>query len=145
MKTESAQRPYLVFSNPTPGRARARWPKQLSLLRMSMNALGVRMMRLEYDGSKGEGDFYPPRLMDNEFQEITAELREHFLEQVRAFFRALLESRFAEWAAGEGACGDFGVDCKLGTVVHVHRYRYCVVQYETTRCDGFSAGISDEL
>lgn len=144
MKTESANGPYLVYSSPTPGRVRNRWPKELSLLRLSMNALGVRMMRLEYDGCEGDGEFLAPRLMDNEFQEITATLKDHFIQQLETFFRGLLESRYGEWAAGHGACGDFGIDFKLGSVVHVHRYRYRVTEYETTRLDGFSADCSDE-
>src|SRR5687768_3168534 len=70
MRTENTSGPRLVYSSRTPGRVRERWPKELSLLRMSMNALGVRMMRLEYDGRDGEGDFLTPRLIDNEFREI---------------------------------------------------------------------------
>lgn len=144
MKTESTNAPHLVYSSRTPGRVRDRWPKQLSLLRMSMNALGVRMMRLEYDGREGEGDFLAPRLMDNEFQEVAATLKEQFVQQVETFFRSLLESRYGGWAAGQGACGDFGIDFKFGTVVHVHRYRYRVTEYDTTRLEGFSAACSDE-
>ncbi|GFE82486.1 hypothetical protein GCM10011487_44860 [Steroidobacter agaridevorans] len=139
MKTESTNGPHLVYSSRTPGRVRDRWPKELSLLRMSMNALGVRLMRLEYDGCEGEGEFLAPRLMDGEFKEITATLKDHFQQQVETFFHSLLESRYGEWAAGEGACGDFGIDFKFGTVVHVHRSRYRTTQYDTTRVDGFSA------
>src|SRR5688572_6185829 len=92
--------PRLVYSNRAPGRARERWPKELSLLRMSMNALGVRMMRLEYDGRDGEGEFLTPRLIDNEFHEITATLKEEFVSQLRQFFGALLEMRYGDWSAG---------------------------------------------
>lgn len=37
-----------------------------------------------------------------------------------------------------GACGDFGIDFKFGRVIHVHRYRCCVMEDETERHDGFS-------
>lgn len=60
MRSESTRGPHLVYCNPRPGRCRDRWPAELRLLRMSMNALGVRMMRLEYDGRDGAGEFLPP-------------------------------------------------------------------------------------
>lgn len=138
MRTENTIGPHLVYSNRKPGRARERWPKELSLLRMSMNALGVRMLRLEYDGSDGDGEFLPPRLMDNEFRELTASLKEQFVEELTTFFGSLLETRYGDWTVGLGACGDFGIDFKFGTVVHVHRYRYRVMEYDTTRHNGFS-------
>ena len=144
MKTEIITAPHLVYFSRTSGRARERWPKELSLLRMSMNALGVRMMRLEYDGRDGEGEFLTPRLIDNDFREITATLKEDFVVQLETFFGSLLERRYGDWSAGLGACGDFGIDFKFGRVVHVHRYRYCVMEYETERHDGFSDDRSDE-
>lgn len=137
MRTANINGPHLVYASRTTGRMRERWPKELSLLRMSMNALGVRMMRLEYDGCEREGEFLAPRLMDGEFQEITATLKEEFVLQLNAFFGSLLEVRYGDWAAGLGSCGDFGIDFKLGTVVHVHRQRYRVMEYEATRHDGF--------
>jgi len=111
---------------------------------MSMNALGVRMMRLEYDGCDGEGEFLAPRLMDGEFREITGTLKEEFVIQLKAFFGSLLEKRYGEWAAGSGSCGDFGIDFKFGTVVHVHRHRYRVMEYEATRHDGFNDDWPDD-
>lgn len=144
MRTENTTGPHLVYCNSRPGRSRERWPTQLSLLRMSMNALGVRMMRLEYDGRDGEGEFLTPRLMDNEFREITATLKEQFVAQLTAFFGELLKSRYGEWSTGLGACGDFGIDFKFGSVVHVHRYRYRVMEYDTTRHNGFSSDDSPD-
>jgi hypothetical protein len=111
---------------------------------MSMNAFGVRMMRLEYDGRDGEGEFLTPRLIDNEFHEITATLKEEFVLQLRTFFGPLLEMRYGDRSAGLGGCGDFGIDFKFGRVVHVHRYRYWVMEYETERHDGFSDDQADE-
>lgn len=113
----------------------ARWPKELSLLRMSMNALGVRMIRLEYDGRDGNGDFFAPRLLDDEFSEFKAVLKDEFIDQLNGFFARLLESRHGYWHEGLGACGDFAIDFKLGTVAHVHRQRY--IAYSGTRQDGF--------
>lgn len=115
------------------------------MLRMSMSALGVRMMRLEYDGRDGEGKFLAPRLMDNEFHEISASLKEQFVQQLKTFFGALLQARYGNWKADLGACGDFGVDFKLGTVIHVHRCRSRVMEYDTTRVDGFTENLPDEL
>jgi hypothetical protein len=102
---------------------------------MSMNALGVRMIRLEYDGRDGGGDFFAPRLVDDEFHEFEALLKQEFVDQLVGFFSQLLESRCADWKQGLGACGDFGIDFKLGTVAHVHRQRY--IAYSGTRQDGF--------
>ena len=140
MSTRHVAGPRLVYSS---GKSRkafaaggaARWPKELSLLRMSMNALGVRMIRLEYDGRDGSGEFLPPRLMDDEFCEFKAVLKEEFIDQLNAFFGRLLECRYGDWHQGLGACGDFGIDFKLGRVTHVHRLRY--IEYSTTRQDGF--------
>jgi hypothetical protein len=144
MRTENTNRPQLVYCSPTTGKPRERWPKELSLLRMSMSALGVRLMRLEYDGCDGEGEFLSPRLMDNDFREITATLKEPFVAQLTAFFGELLKARYGDWFTGLGACGDFGIDFKFGSVVHVHRYRYRVMEYDTTRHNGFSSGDSPD-
>jgi hypothetical protein len=81
--------------------------------------------------------------MDNEFHDITATLKDEFLLQVNAFFGALLETRYGDWTEGLGACGDFGIDFKFGTVVHVHRYRRCMMEYEWAWHDGFGSDLSD--
>lgn len=85
MSTRDVAGPRLVHSSGKGRKASAggevdRWPKELSLLRMSMNALGVRMIRLEYDGRDGSGDFFAPRLLDDEFHEFSALLKEEFIE-----------------------------------------------------------------
>ncbi len=87
---------------------------------------------------------WPPRMMDNEFQEIAASLKEELVLQLKAFFGSLLEMRYGDWTAGSGSCGDFGIDFKFGTVVHVHRHRYRVMEYEATRHDGFNDGCPDD-
>lgn len=137
MRTENCKGPHLVYCNSTPSKERERWPKELSLLRLSMHAVGVRMLRLEYDGCEGEGDFLVPRLLDNELRGIDANLKKEFVVQLEMFFGALLTTRYGDWSADMGACGDFCIDFKLGTVVHVHRYRYSVIQYDTRRHEGF--------
>ncbi|HEY0938456.1 MAG TPA: hypothetical protein VGE08_00035 [Steroidobacter sp.] len=76
--------------------------------------------------------------MDNEFREITASLKDDFVVQLTAFFGELLEARYGDWTVGMGACGDFGIDFKFGSVVHVHRHRYRATQYDMTRHTGFS-------
>jgi hypothetical protein len=116
-------------------RETARWPKELSLLRMSIRACGVRMIRLEYDGRDGTGDFFSPRLLDDEFRELKAVLKDEFIDQLNGFFARLLENRHGFWEEGLGACGDFCIDLKLGTLAHVHRQRY--IAYSGTRQDGF--------
>jgi hypothetical protein len=146
MSTRNVTGPRLIHSS---GKARkasvagdaARWPKELSLLRMSMNAIGVRMIRLEYDGRDGNGDFFSPRLLDDEFSEFTAELKDEFIDQLNRFFARLLESRHGYWPEGLGACGDFAIDFKLGTVAHVHRQRY--IAYSGTRHDGFEEHVRE--
>jgi hypothetical protein len=140
MSTREVAGPRLVHSSgkvrkTAAGGEAARWPKELSLLRMSMNALGVRMIRLEYDGRDGSGDFFSPRLLDEQFHEFRALLKQEFIDQINDFFARLLESRYDDWQQGLGACGDFGIDFKLGTVAHVHRQRY--IAYSGTRQDGF--------
>ena len=140
MSTRDVAGPRLVHSSGKGRKASvaggaAPWPKELSLLRMSMNALGVRMLRLEYDGRDGSGDFFSPRLLDDEFSEFKSVLKEEFIDQLNEFFARLLESRYGDWEQGLGACGDFGIDFKLGTLAHVHRQRY--IAYSGTRQDGF--------
>lgn len=140
MSTRDAAGPRLVHSSGKRRRASgaggdAGWPKELSLLRMSMNALGVRLIRLEYDGRDGSGDFFAPRLMDDQFHEFKELLKQELIDQLNEFFDHLLESRYGEWQQGLGACGDFCIDFKLGAVAHVHRQRY--IAYSGTRQDGF--------
>lgn len=140
MSTRNVTGPRLIHSSLKGCKASAdgdaaRWPKELSLLRMSMNALGVRMIRLEYDGRDGNGDFFSARLLDDDFSEIDAVLKEEFIDQLNGFCARLLESRHGHWHEGLGACGDFAIDFKLGTVAHVHRQRY--IAYSGTRQDGF--------
>lgn len=140
MSTRHVAGPRLIYSSGKGRKASAAggaagWPKELSLLRMSMNALGVRMIRLEYDGRDSGGDFFAPRLLDDEFSEFKAVLKDELLDQLNGFFARLLESRHGFWEEGLGACGDFCIDFKLGTLAHVHRQRY--IAYSGTRQDGF--------
>lgn len=140
MSTRNIPGPRLIHSSGkgrkvSAGGESAPWPKELSLLRMSMNALGVRMLRLEYDGRDGNGDFFSPRLLDDEFSEIQSVLKDEFIDQLNGFFARLLESRHGFWHEGLGACGDFAIDFKLGTLAHIHRQRY--IAYSGTRQDGF--------
>lgn len=140
MSTRDVAGPRLAHSSGKGRKAPAvadadRWPKELSLLRMSMNAIGVRIIRLEYDGRDGSGDFFSPRLLDDQFREFQSLLKQEFIDRINKFFARLLESRYGDWPQGLGACGDFCIDFKLGTVAHVHRQRY--IAYSGTRQDGF--------
>jgi hypothetical protein len=79
-------------------------------------------IHVEYLGGEGRGEFFAPRCYRSTCSDPWTVVGERSAQLIQAL-AILLVSRYPNWQAAYGSCGDFRVDLNIQELIHTHYVR----------------------
>jgi hypothetical protein len=90
-------------------------------------------MRIDYRGTWDVGTMDDPAFYSGNLELMTPSLPTAMRQELRVFFRELLEIRYPGWQNAEGSRGEFEWDFIRDVLTHVHGWRHFEYDYKVLK------------